>query len=319
MGTAVYASVVVPVFNNAATLAELHRRIVAVLEARGVTFEILMVDDGSRDESWRVIAALSAQDARLRGLRLARNFGQHAAVCAGLDRIRGAVVLSIDADLQNAPEDFPALLDEFERGFEFVSGYRSFRRDSYFRRVLPSLLLNRLVQRVIHVPLRDYGCGINAVARRLAVEVGRHGEMRRFLKPLLALLADSASEVPVRHLPRGDGKSSYSLTRLLALQLDFFISFTRTPFQLVGATGLLMFAGGAVGGLLYLMILGLLGVSLGPRVQVLLLLVLVIGLQLSVLGLLGEYILRTYHVAQGQPLYVVRDDSAAPPREGIQP
>lgn len=305
-------SVIVPVFNNSATLEELCLRITRVLEERGDSFEIIFVDDGSRDGSWNLLEKLRAGDSRVRTLRFARNYGQAAALGAALERVRGEVVVSIDADLENLPEDIPALLDEVGRGFELVSGYREGRRGSFLVRLIPSRLVNRLIHGMIGVKLRDYGCGLNALRRRLALELANHGEMRRFPKPLAALLADSVSEVPVRHASRSGSRSGYTLLSLLGVQLDFFTSFSRRPFELIGIVGSLLFAFGLAAGLLYLAVLFGFGYSPGVRVQAIVLLAMVLGLQLAVLGLLGEFIVRIYKVSQGEHFYTVREGDASP-------
>jgi undecaprenyl-phosphate 4-deoxy-4-formamido-L-arabinose transferase len=300
-------SIIVPVFNNAGTLDELHRRIISVLEGRGASFEIIFVDDGSRDNSWEVLRKLRGGDSRVRALRFARNFGQAAALCAAMERVRGRVVVSIDADLQNYPEDIPALLDEIHRGFEFVSGYRESRQDSLLARLIPSRFLNRLVQAIIKVRLRDYGCGLNALSRRLALEMENHGEMRRFPKPLAVILAESVSEVPVRHIKAPGNFSRYTFTNLVGLQLDFFTSFSRKPFQVIGLAGVTLSILGFIGGVFYLIVLFGFDHSLGVRIQAVFLLAMFLGLQLAVLGLLGEFIVRIYQVSQGQPFYIIRE------------
>ncbi|MDP3937708.1 MAG: glycosyltransferase family 2 protein [Deltaproteobacteria bacterium] len=304
--SAMDVSVVVPVYQNAGTLRELHRRIAKVLDDRDLRFEIIFVDDGSKDGSWDALKALAKEDARVRPLRFVRNFGQAAALSAGFERVQGRVAVTIDADLQNLPEDIPALLDEIDRGYEFVSGYRTEREDHYLFRVLPSRLLNRLVQATIGIPLRDYGCGLNALSRRLALEVRHHGEMRRFLKPLVVMLAESVSEVPVRQGGSGD-RSRYSFSSLVGLQLDFFTGFSRKTFQRIGLFGVLMALAGFLGGLVYVAILFGFGHPLGGRFQALIILAMVLGLQLVVLGLLGEFIVRIYHLTQGQPFYLLRE------------
>jgi glycosyltransferase involved in cell wall biosynthesis len=301
-------TIVVPVYNNAQTLDELCRRMVRVMEARGGSFEVIFVDDGSRDDSWEILMKLGRADARVRTLRLARNFGQPAALCAGLERMKGEAVVTIDADLQNFPEDIPKLLDEIERGHDLVSGYRVNRNDPLFTRRLPSRFLNLLVRFVTGVKLRDYGCGLNAARVHVARAIKHHGEMRRFVKPLAVLLAGSVSEVPVQHVKRDQGGSTYSFSSLVGVQFDFFTSFSRKPFQVIGLAGVFFFVVGFLGGVTYLVLR--FGAHIGPdiRVQALLLLAMVLGLQLSVLGLLGEFILRVYHLTQGQPFYVVREE-----------
>lgn len=300
-------SIVVPVYDNASTLEALYARLVAVLEARRSSFEILFVDDGSRDRSFELIRSLAAADPRVRPIRLTRNFGQAAALCAGLERIRGRVAVTIDADLQNHPEDVPSLLDEIEKGHELVSGVRATREDPMFARAIPSRLTNWLVEWVTGIPLHDVGCGLNAVSRRVARDIAQSGDMRRFLKPLAAILARSVSEVPVHHAPSPKGRSSYTFMALLSLQIDFLTSFSRKPFQVIGLSGVALFLGGFALGLVHLASLLLLGESLGVRIQALLGLAMIFGLQLAVLGLLGEFIVRIYH-AQSRPFFVVREE-----------
>lgn len=306
------ATIVVPVYNNAETLEELCRRTVRTMEERGNTFEIIFVDDGSRDDSWKIIQMLRRADERIRGIRFARNFGQPAALCAGMERMNGEAVVTIDADLQNYPEDIPKLLDEIDRGRDLVSGYRMKRIDPFFWRVIPSRFLNMLVRFVTGVKLRDYGCGLNAARRHVAREIKNHGEMRRFVKPLAVLLADSISEVPVRHEKRSQGGSAYSFSSLVGVQLDFFTSFSRKPFQVIGLTGVVFFVAGFLGAIAYLVLR--VGDVMEPsnRAQAFILLAMLLGLQFSVLGLLGEFILRVYHLTQGQAFYVVREEDEPP-------
>lgn len=301
-------TIVVPVYNNAQTLEDLCLRIVRVMEERGGSFEVIFVDDGSRDGSWEILLKLRRAEARVRAVRLARNFGQPAALCAGLERMKGEVVVTIDADLQNFPEDIPKLLDEIERGHDLVSGYRVNRDDPLLGRRLPSRFLNLLVRFVTGVKLRDYGCGFNAARGHVARAIKHHGEMRRFVKPLAVMLAGSVSEVPVRHVKRGRGGSAYSFSSLVGVQLDFFTSFSRKPFQVIGLAGVFFFVAGFLGGVAYVVLR--FGADIEPslRAQALLLLAMVLGLQLSVLGLLGEFILRVYHLTQGQPLYIVSEE-----------
>jgi undecaprenyl-phosphate 4-deoxy-4-formamido-L-arabinose transferase len=267
---------------------------------------VIYVDDGSRDDSWSVLCGLAAADPRARPIRLARNFGQAAALCAGFDRVRGRMVATIDADLQNLPEDLPLLLAALGQGHDLVSGVRVERSDPWLARMVPSWLFNRLVQWTIGIALRDWGCGLNALSRDLTRQMGRYGEMRRFLKPLAAQLARSIAEVPVRHAKDPSGRSRYTLMSLVGVQLDFFTSFSRKPFQRIGIVGVLLFGVGFAGGLATLVLFFGPGISVGSRVQSLVILAMIFGLQLAVLGLLGEFIVRIFQ-AQNQPFYVVRE------------
>jgi hypothetical protein len=294
------------VYQNAATLEELARRLAAVLAAEGVTYELLFVDDASRDDSWQVLARLRRADPRVRALRLARNFGQASALSAGFDRMRGRVAITIDADLQLFPEDVPALLAKWREGHDLVSGVRVRRADPASR-LVPSWLFNRLVHNMIGIRLRDYGCGLNALSRELAQELSRHGDMRRFLKPLAAMLARSVAEVPVRHAPSPPGGSRYDFMSLVGVQLDFFTSFSRKPFQLVGIVGGVLCAAGLLGGLATLALFFGPGISVGSRVHTVVILAMIFGLQLAVLGLLGEFVVRIHH-GQSQPFYVIGEE-----------
>lgn len=302
-------SVVVPVYNNARTLEPLCARTIAALEPRGERFEILLVDDGSRDDSWAVIRRLAKCDERVRGVRLARNFGQAAALCAGFERMRGAIAVTIDADLENLPEDVPRLLDAIEQGHDLVSGVRAGRRDPLLSRRVPSQLTNRVARWVTGFPLHDVGCGLNALTRRVAELIARSGDLRRFLKPLAASYADSIAEVPVGHATSARRRSGYDFMELLGLAIDLFASFSRKPFQRIGVAGVLLFLAGFAGAVVYLGALVLTGSGLGLRVQALVTLAMIFGLQLAVLGLLGEFLVRVYH-AQSRPFFVVRDEQA---------
>lgn len=294
-------SVVVPVYRNRATLAELVQRLDAALA--GEAREYVFVVDGSPDDSLAVLLELARTHREIVVLELTRNFGQHAALCAGFEHVRGKVALILDADLQQRPEDLPACLAKWRAGHDFVSGWRRKRQDPLLRR-LPSVGMNWLVRKVTGVPLHDWGCPLAAVDRSILAGIPSAGEQRRFLKPLVARLSRRATEIEIEGLER-EGESAYSLLSLLGVALDFVVSFSRRPFQRLAGLGFASFALGALGGAAYL-IARLLGAEQSPRAQAAIVIAVLLGLQILILGALGEYTHRIYRLVQGQPLFELR-------------
>lgn len=292
---------IVPVYRNEATLPELLRRLDAALD--GEHREYVFVVDASPDRSLGVLLDAQRLRAHLVVLELARNAGQHAALCAGFEAARGRVALVLDADLQQRPEDLPRALERWRAGHDFVSGWRRSRRDSLGRRAA-SLAMNWLVRTVTGVPLRDWGCPLAAVDRSVFERIPEGGEQRRFLKPLVASLARRTTEIEIESDARAD-ESSYSPFMLCALALDFVVTFTRRPFQWLIGVGALGFLGACALGTLHLFA-RLAGSAASERVQAVVVLGLVIGLQLVLLGAVGEFTHRIYRLVQGRPLYEVR-------------
>lgn len=295
-------SVVIPVFNNAETLDPLLDRLVRTLDATGLSFEVIAIDDGSSDASRALLDRRADDDARLRPFSLSRNFGSQAALCAGFDRVRGRRTVCLDADLENRPEDIPLLLAALDRGFDLACGVRQRRRDAWLRRRLPSALLNAYVRRRTGTSVRDIGCGMRAMESHVVRNLGLEGEARRLLTPLLLRRAQAIVEVPIEHDPRPQ-RSGHSLLSLLAIALDFYLQSARRPFL---AAGLCALAAMIVGSLL--LVTGLLvdaDVALGG-----LLLVAAGGVGI-LLALIGEYTQRIYQLEQGHPFYELRSDETA--------
>jgi glycosyltransferase involved in cell wall biosynthesis len=295
---------VIPVFRTESYLVPLCERLEKALA--GVRSEWIFVDDGSPDGSRAAIQGLQSRFPQIRLLAFARNFGQHAALSAGFEKARGEVVVTLDCDLQYAPEDIPRFLAKIREGHDFVSGWRTTRDDPLLSRRIPSRLFNALVRAVTGVPLHDYGCALNAMRRGVVEELAAYGEMRRFLKPLIAQVARRTAEVEIRNEARA-GRSGYTLWRLCGLAMDFLISFSAKPFQWIGLGGLALFGMGAAGGIGYAFS-RLAGVSANPPLTVILFLALVFGLLLATLGLVGEFSQRTYRLVQRRPFFVIEEE-----------
>ena len=284
-----------------------------VLDQMGRPAEIIAVDDGSSDQSFARLAALKAREPRLRVVRLARNYGQTAALAAGIQHAWGDVIVTLDADLQNDPADIPRLLDALGEGVDVVNGWRKDRQDKWLTRRLPSQIANRLIGAITGTNVHDYGCTLRAMRAPFAKGLQLYGELHRFIPALAADLGANVVELPVTHHPRTTGTSKYGLGRTLRVVLDlltvkFLSGFVTRPIQLFGFVGLLC---GSIG-LLMTAELGFerifLGVRLAGRPLVLLaILLVVVGVQFVSIGLLGELMVRTYHESQGKPIYRIRD------------
>jgi undecaprenyl-phosphate 4-deoxy-4-formamido-L-arabinose transferase len=299
-------SIVIPVFNEARTLVDLHERLVRTLKDLGRPYEILFVDDGSTDGSPETLRALHEQDRSVRVVRFNRNYGQHAAVLAGMERSRGQVVVTLDADLQNPPEEIPRLLERLADGVEVVGGWRLGRHDPWFRR-LASWAVNRATSAVVGVPMRDYGCMLRAYRRSVVDRIVACQEISRFIPALANTFAESVAEVPVRHAPRRDGRSRYGLLRLLRLNFDLLTGFSLLPIQAVSLAGIVV----AALGLAFALFLGIRRLVVGPEVEgvftLFAILFFFVGLQILALGLIGEYVGRIYQEVRRRPRYVVSE------------
>lgn len=312
-------SVVVPFFEEEAAIEPFFAELLGVLGRVDQSWEVVAVDDGSRDRTFERLRTVHRENPNVRVVRLRRNFGQTAGLAAGFQQARGRVVVTMDGDLQNDPADIPAMLRALAGGADVVSGWRHDRQDARLRRVLPSKVANWIISRVTGVYLHDYGCGIKAYRREVVSELRLYGEMHRFLPAIAADLGAEVVEIEVNHRARTLGRSKYGLTRTVRVILDlltvkFLSDFSTRPIQVFGLLGLVVAAVGAA----LLAFLGIerifFGVELGGRPIVLLaILFLVTGLQFITFGLLGEMLARTYHESQGKPVYVVGETLGAPP------
>ena len=307
-------SIVVALYNEAPNLEPLYAEIQAAFTPLKLDYELILIDDGSEDESYTVLRTLHQRDpARVRVVRLRRNFGQTAAWAAGFDRVRGRRVVVMDADLQNDPGDIPLLLAKLDEGYELVNGWRSDRHDRFLDRRLPSAAGNWLVSLVTGVWLHDYGCSLRAFEAGLLPHIRLYGEMHRYLPALAAWVGARMTEVPVSHRPRTRGASKYGLGRTWRVLIDlitlyFLRSYSASPMRLFGSLGIATTAVGfAIAAYLSILKLGF-GARIGNRPLLLLaVLLIVIGIQLIVMGLLGELVVRVYHESQGKSIYIVRE------------
>jgi glycosyltransferase involved in cell wall biosynthesis len=315
-------SIVIPCYNEEQTVPRLCAALdaaVAKLEAEGRATEVIMVDDGSKDESFARLKAAAATRPWLRLVRFRRNFGQTAAMAAGFDRARGAYIVPMDADLQNDPDDIPLLLARLEEGYDAVSGWRKDRQDKALTRRLPSKIANWLIGRVTGVRLHDYGCTLKAYRREVLEPVKLYGEMHRFIPVYAKWSGARITEQVVRHHPRREGVSKYGLARTLKVLLDlttvkFLGDYSTKPLYLFGLWGLLSIGVGFVSGVITLIEKFMNPMNYAHRNPLLLLAVMlfVVGIQLIGMGLLAELSVRTYHESQQKDVYLVAEEVNAP-------
>lgn len=304
-------SIVIPVYNEEDNVEPLIREIQTALEPLGKQYEIILVDDGSRDDTFGVLARIHRQEPRLRVIRLKRNFGQTAALSAGLAHADGDAVVMMDGDAQNDPADIPALLGELERGSDLVCGWRFSRKDAFLSRRLPSMIANKLISWTTQVKLHDYGCTLKAMTKGVAKSLKLYGEMHRFIPAIAYERGARVTELKVNHRPRLRGTSKYGITRTLRVILDlltvkFLISYSTRPSHIFGLVGI---ASGGLGFLIAIYLTSekfLYGRDIGGRPLLLLAVLLIfIGFQFVTMGLLGEMLSRTYHESQDKPVFVI--------------
>ncbi|NDC34755.1 MAG: glycosyltransferase [Synechococcaceae bacterium WB9_2_112] len=317
-------SVVVPLFNEEASLEPLVDQLLAALRPLGLDFELVLVDDGSRDRTPSLLATLAGRVPEIVAVVLRRNYGQTAAMAAGFDTSRGAMIVTLDGDLQNDPADIPLLLGRLQEGYDLVSGWRHQRQDAALSRLLPSLLANALIGRVTGVRLHDYGCSLKAYRRELLDDLNLYGELHRFLPALASIEGARIAEVRVRHHPRRFGNSNYGIDRTVRVLMDlltvwFMKRFLTRPMHVFGFGGLAAVGLGALI-VLWLIAQKLMGAEIGGRPLLLMgLLSFLTGVQLVCFGLLAELQMRTYHESQNRPIYRVRALLRQPRSDALEP
>jgi dolichol-phosphate mannosyltransferase len=306
-------SVVVPIYNEVESLPHLIEAIANSLNATGLSYELICVDDGSQDGSAQLLKEKAYTDPHLCALLLRRNYGQTAAMAAGFNYARGCAIVTLDGDLQNDPADISMLLAKLKEGYDLVSGWRKNRQDDALTRLLPSQIANWLIGQITGVKIHDYGCSLKAYRAELVADMNLYGELHRFLPALAFIEGARITELPVRHHARRYGRSKYGLARTFRVVMDlltiwFMKKFLTRPMHVFGLLGLIsMVLGMVTGGYLTFLKLGL-GQSIGNRPLLILAVVLLLtGVQLFSFGLLAELLMRTYHESQGRPIYRVRE------------
>lgn len=299
-------SVVIPLFNDAEILLKLHERISAVMQQLGQPYEIIYVDDGSRDHTFTVLDRIyQADSTHVKGVRLLRNFGQHPAVTAGFEQVSGQIIITLDSDLQNPPEEIPKLLAKLAEGYDVVVGWRQMRQDSLWRKV-PSKFVNWLISRSTGVELQDYGSMLRVYRREVVQLLNQTQESTKFITALTSWLGFNIVEVPVRHDTAADGQSRYRLRRLFRMTMDLATGYSLVPIQMVTAGGLLMALLGVSAGLFLLAWRIVFNINTTGLSSFIALLLVLFGIQLAGLGIVGEYIGRIYIEVRGRPYYLVR-------------
>jgi glycosyltransferase involved in cell wall biosynthesis len=277
-------SLIIPCYNEEESIDELVAETTAVLDDNGLDGEIVIVDDGSRDRSWEKLSAHAEKEPRLKIVRFRRNFGQTAAMVAGIDFARGEILIPLDADLQNDPRSIPALLEKIEEGYDVVSGWRKNRKDAFLSRTLPSRIANGLISWVSGVHLHDYGCTLKAYRREVLDPVNLYGEMHRFIPVYASWSGAKVAEAVVNHRPRKYGESKYGIGRTFKVLLDLLVvkflgSYGTKPIYFFGGLGFMLCSLGFASG----------------------------AFALYLLGLLAEIGIRTYHESQSRSIYLIRD------------
>jgi glycosyltransferase involved in cell wall biosynthesis len=306
-------SIVIPVHNESPNIKDLYDELTHTLGQYGRSYEVIVVDDGSTDNTFDQLAALQARDPRLRVIRFRRNFGQTAAFAAGFAHARGRLVVTSDGDLQNDPRDIPAMVALIEQGNDIVCGWRKDRKDTFVNRRLPSIIANKLISWATGVELHDYGCSLKVFRAEVVKPLRLYGEMHRFLPAIASQIGVRIAEVVVNHRPRRAGATKYGISRTIRVVLDlatvkFLLSYSTRPLQIFGLIGLMT---GGIGVLItaYLAYIRLFTTQgIGDRPLLLLGVMLIfIGVQLVTFGLLAEVLARTYYESQDKPTYVIRE------------
>jgi glycosyltransferase involved in cell wall biosynthesis len=323
-------SVVIPLYNEAENVEDLHRQLTASLDPMGQPYELILVDDGSRDGTLKRLLAIEAADPRVRVLRLRRNFGQTAAFSAGFDHARGKVIVTSDGDLQNDPADIPKIVAKLDEGYDMVCGWRRDRKDPLSKKV-PSWFANRIIAWATGVHIHDYGCSLKAIRAEVVKNLRLYGEMHRFIPAVASWMGVSVAEMVVNHRERTRGKSKYGIGRTVRVLLDlftvkFFLAYGGRPAHFFGPAGLLSSAAGLaiLGYLTYVKLV--LDEAIGGRPLLLLgALLFLTGLIFLGFGLIAELLVRIYHESQGKPTYVVKelrpedeDENGLEPRGAIR-
>ncbi len=307
-------SVVIPVFNEQENLEKIYRQVIDSLQSK-YSFEIIFIDDGSTDGSCKVLENIHLKDSRVKVIMFRRNFGQTAAMSAGFNHAKADIIVPLDADGQNDPADIPALVEKLKQGYDIVSGWRKDRKDRTISRKIPSMMANWLIGKMTGVKLHDYGCSLKAYKREVLETINLYGEMHRFIPAIASWSGAKITEMVVNHHPRVAGVAKYGLERTLKVLLDlmtvkFLGSYATKPIYIFGGMGILSGFAAVICGLaiLYMKYISSEHLAMNRNPLLLLTAILIIStIQLILMGLLAEMIVRTYHESQKRPIYVIRN------------
>ena len=305
-------SIIIPVYNEEENVEALQNHLNKTLDQLKIDYEIIYVDDGSKDRSFALLENIAAQDNRIKVIKFRKNHGQTAAMSAAIDVSNGEIIVPLDADLQNDPQDIPNLLRKIAEGYDVVSGWRKKRKDTFITRKLPSVLANHLISRVTGVYLHDYGCSLKAYRSEIIKNVRLYGEMHRFIPAFCALEGAKITEIPVNHHPRMAGKSKYGLSRTLKVFLDLMVvkflgDYAKRPIHFFGTVGIILCLASMLSG-----VISLYKEFTEPQVYLhnnlfifLSVFIFVAGIQFIVVGLLAELLIRIYHESQSKKTYTI--------------
>ena len=306
-------SILIPIFNEEENISLLYDRLITALKKAGRPYEVIFIDDGSSDSSLEILLDISKRNPNVKVISFSRNFGQTAALSAGIDFSRGEILIPMDGDLQNDPEDILSLLQKIEEGYDVVSGWRKTRKDPFFTRRFPSMVANKIISSIGGVRLHDYGCMLKAYKRDILKNIRLYGEMHRFIPLYAHWIGARVCEIPVNHFPRRSGSSKYGLSRIFKVVLDlmvvkFLLSYSQKPIYVFGGMGLLMMLGAILSGgfAIYLKIFKGISFILTP-LPLLSVLLLMLGFLSILMGFLAEILTRTYYESQRKPTYQIRE------------
>ncbi|PIU55140.1 MAG: glycosyltransferase [Deltaproteobacteria bacterium CG07_land_8_20_14_0_80_38_7] len=305
-------SIIVPFLDEYENLEQLYKEVTSIMSSLKKTYEIIFIDDGSKDQSDKKVLGFIEQDDRIKLIQFTRNFGQTAAMAAGFEHAQGRIYITIDADNQNVPSDIPKLLAKIEEGYDVVSGWRKDRKDKFVTRRIPSVTANWIISRITGVRLRDYGCTLKAYKAEFIDSVTLYGEMHRFIPAYASMVGAKVTEIPVDHRPRTKGRTKYSLNRIFKVLMDlltvkFLSSYATKPGYLFGAVGALLCSGGVLAGIEVIIEKYVKGTWAHNNPMLLLAIFLfILGIQIILIGLIAELLVRTYHESQGKRPFLIK-------------
>jgi glycosyltransferase involved in cell wall biosynthesis len=308
-------SIVVPLFNEQESVAQLYVKVTEVMDVIGEPYEMVFVDDASKDGTFRMLTEIASADRRVTVVKLRRNFGQTAALKAGFDHSQGEIIISMDGDLQHDPAEIPLFISKIKEGYDIVSGWRVSRTDHWLARQLPSRIANWMMAKLSRVDLHDFGTTFKAYRREILSEIHLYGELHRFIPALASWAGASVAEVPITNIPRKSGKSNYGISRTVRVVLDlmsvkFLLDYSTKPLQFFGLMGLTCLSGGGAIGMWIFARKAFLDEGLlanhGPLILLGMALIMA-GIQFISIGLIGELLARTYYETQDKPVYTVRE------------